>query len=185
MRWIMDIFVSIKMRRSGALEKTQIYLCLGSNLGHRKRNLRKARKRIGKRVGKITRRSGLYESVPWGYSSENLFMNCCLAVETDLEPLRVMDALLSVEHSLGRSDHGEGYADRLIDIDLLLYGDLVMDHHRLKLPHPRMGDRKFVLMPLAEIAPDVVHPLEKITIREMLERCRDQTLCSTRSSQNR
>ena len=158
-----------------------IYLSLGSNLGNRKDQLSGARELIGNYVGRVVKQSRLFESPPWGYESKNRYINCCLAVETGLDAFRVMEELLSVEHTLGRPVRGDmhasspehKYADRLIDIDLLLYGDLVMDHPGLKVPHPRMGERKFVLLPLAEIAPDVIHPLKKMTVLEMLDRCPD------------
>jgi 2-amino-4-hydroxy-6-hydroxymethyldihydropteridine diphosphokinase len=163
------------------LGKQKIYIGMGSNLGDRKDQLEKARELVGKQVGNVVARSRFYESPAWGYPSEHRYIDCCLAVETVLEPLQVLDALLSIERSMGRPARGEKdpsarretYTDRLIDLDLLLYGDLVMDHPRLQVPHPRMGERKFVLQPLAEIAPEAVHPVEQLTIREMRDRCPD------------
>ena len=154
-----------------------IYLSLGSNLGNSREQLTLATEMIAERVGRLAARSRYYASAPWGYDSEHRYMNCCLVVDTVLDPLEVMDEILSIERDLGRPARGDTtgntYQDRLIDIDLLLYGDLVMEHPRLKVPHPKMGDRKFVLVPLTEIAPDLVHPVQKMTIREMLERCPD------------
>ena len=85
-----------------------------------------------------------------------------------------MEEILAIEKTLGRERGFDGYADRLIDIDLLLYGDVILDHPRLKIPHPTMEQRRFVLEPLAEIAPDLIHPVKGLTIRKMLDQCQDQ-----------
>jgi 2-amino-4-hydroxy-6-hydroxymethyldihydropteridine diphosphokinase len=157
------------------LEGTVIYLSLGSNLGDRMRNLTRARDAIRDQIGTPISLSGVYESEAWGYSSAHSFYNCCLSVCTRLEPLFVLDALLSIEESLGRIRKDEGYADRLIDMDLLFYGDRIQEHPRLKLPHPALEKRRFVLQPLTEIAPELVHPVNGLTIKELLWRCPDQT----------
>jgi len=157
-----------------------IYLSLGSNLGRREQHLEDALELIQSRIGTIEKVSRYYESEPWGFSSKNSFYNCCLALRTALEPLLLLDQLLEIEQALGRvrelTKRPEGertYSDRVIDIDLLLYGEDQMDHPRLILPHPSMGDRKFVLAPLVEIAPDLVHPITGISIRTMLQQCDD------------
>lgn len=151
-----------------------IYLSLGSNLGHREQHLKEAVKLIQSRVGEPERISHYYESEPWGYSSENRFCNCCLSMRTILGPLPLLDQLLGIEKEMGRQRGGTGYSDRVIDIDLLLFGDIQLDHSRLTLPHPAMGNRRFVLVPLAEIAPELIHPVAGISIRKMLELCADQ-----------
>lgn len=97
-----------------------------------------------------------------------------MSVNTKLDPLPLMEEILAIEKTMGRERGFEGYADRLIDIDLLLYGDVILDHPRLKIPHPAMEQRRFVLEPLAEIAPDLIHPVKGLTIRRMLEECQDQ-----------
>lgn len=162
------------MNTSGKLKRTHIYLSLGSNLGDRLRNLKAASNLIGKQLGSPFVVSRVYESTSWGYTSENLFFNCCMSANTNLDPLPLMEEILAIEKTLGRERGFEGYADRLIDIDLLLYGDVILDHPRLKIPHPAMEQRRFVLEPLAEIAPDLIHPVKGLTIREMLEECQDQ-----------
>lgn len=153
-----------------------IYLSLGSNLGDRMRNLTRARDAIRDQIGDPLRLSGVYESEAWGYDSSHPFYNCCMSVRTRLEPLIVLDTLLSIEVSLGRIRKDGGYADRLIDMDLLFYGDRILDHPRLTLPHPALEKRRFVLHPLAEIAPELVHPKNGLQVEELLERCPDQTL---------
>lgn len=153
----------------------QIYLSLGSNLGDRKHHLGKAVRLIADRIGKVESISGYYKSEPWGYSSENSFLNCCLSLNTSLSPFVVLDQVLEIEKEMGREREGTGYSDRTIDIDLLLFGEYQLEHERLTLPHPSMGDRRFVLAPLAQIAPGLIHPLTRITISDMLERCPDRS----------
>lgn len=152
-----------------------VYLSLGSNLGHREQNLQEAIKLILSGIGAAGQVSRIYESEPWGYSSENQFCNCCLSVRTNLDPLHLLDQVLGIEKKMGRERLGMGYSDRIIDIDLLLFGDIQMDHPRLILPHPAIGERMFVLKPLAEIAPGLVHPVTGLSIGQMLELCGDQT----------
>jgi len=155
---------------------SRIYLSLGSNLGHRQQNMDKAIALIGSRAGEIGQRSLYYESEPWGFSSDNHFFNCCIAAQTTMEPLALMDQLLEIEKEMGRERKGAGYSDRLIDIDLLMYDSIQMEHPRLILPHPGMENRKFVLLPLAEIAPGLIHPVTGISIARMLQLCPDQTV---------
>ena len=152
-----------------------IYLSLGSNLGNREQYLEVALKLIQSRIGEIESVSRYYESEPWGFSSENRFCNCCLSLRTTIDPLLLMDLLLEIEQKMGRQREGLGYSDRVIDIDMLLYGESRLDHPRLTVPHPSMGDRRFVLAPLAEIAPEVIHPVAGISISKMLQVCADQS----------
>jgi len=151
------------------------YLSLGSNLGHREQHLEEAIKLIQKRIGAREQVSRIYESEPWGYSSENRFCNCCLSVWTSLDPLPLLDELLGIEKQMGRERGGAGYSDRIIDIDLLLFGDVLLEHPRLILPHPAIENRRFVLVPLAGIAPELIHPVTGISIYQMLQQCDDQT----------
>ena len=152
-----------------------IYLSLGSNLGQREQFLQEALKHIQNRIGGIESVSRYYESEAWGFSSAYSFYNCCLSLQTTIEPLPLMDLLLEIEQEMGRLRQGMGYSDRVIDIDMLLYGDRQMDHPRLTLPHPSMGDRRFVLAPLAEIAPLLIHPVAGKSITKMLQECADES----------
>ncbi len=161
--------MNIQSRLTGNI----IYLSLGSNLGNKLQNLEAAQKLIGIQLGSIGSVSQVYESNSWGYFSENTFYNCCLSVTTTMDPGSLMEGIWSIERILGRVREGRGYADRLIDIDLLLYGNEVVDDPGLNVPHPKMEERRFVLEPLVEIAADMVHPLNGLTIREMLEKCQD------------
>lgn len=155
-----------------------IYLSLGSNLGDRKGNLTRAREAIRQQIGEEALVSKIYQSEAWGYSSPHGFYNCCVELFCSLEPLALLNALLAIEESMGRTREGGGYADRIIDIDLLFYGDRILEHPRLILPHPALERRRFVLVPLAEIAPELVHPRSGLNILEMLDRCPDQALLS-------
>jgi 2-amino-4-hydroxy-6-hydroxymethyldihydropteridine diphosphokinase len=155
-----------------------IYLSLGSNLGNRVNQLEGAVQQMAEQVGTPVSVSGVYESESWGFSSDHRFCNCCISLQTTLEPLSVLDIILNIEKGMGRereSPRGAGgaYADRIIDIDLLLFGDIRYDHPRLLLPHPEMGNRRFVLVPLTEIAPQLMHPVLGISISQMLELCDD------------
>ena len=131
----------------------RVYLSLGSNLGNRKRNIREALEKIGELIGDVERQSALYETKPWGYSSPNDFINACACVLTTLAPRQLLEATQKVEQEMGRklkSVNGE-YHDRIIDIDILLYDDLHIDQPDLKIPHPLMEERDFVMVPLREI----------------------------------
>jgi 2-amino-4-hydroxy-6-hydroxymethyldihydropteridine diphosphokinase len=152
-----------------------IYLSLGSNLGRREQHIEEALKLIQNRIGGIEHVSRFYESEAWGFSSAYRFCNCCLSLRSSLAPLPLLDLLLEIELALGRLREGMGYSDRVIDIDMLFHGDTQMDHPRLTLPHPSMGDRRFVLAPLAEIAPLLIHPLNGMSITEMLQLCNDES----------
>lgn len=147
-----------------------IFFSLGTNLGRKEENLRLAVQKIEEQVGKIVSLSAFYETAPWGFTSKNSFLNAAVEVETPLLPLEVLAITQEIERELGRiHKSADGvYSDRLIDIDLLLYGDQILQTPVLTLPHPLMHERRFVLEPLVEIAPEVIHPLLKKTMRELL-----------------
>jgi len=146
-----------------------VYLGLGTNLGNKEQNLRFAVQDIEKRIGKVVSLSAFYATAPWGFSSDNAFLNAAVCVETELSPLEILSITQSIEHEMGRIHKSVNgvYSDRVIDIDLLLCGSLVLDTPALRLPHPLMQERSFVMEPLAEIAPEVVHPVSGKTIREL------------------
>ena len=147
-----------------------VYFSLGTNLGDKEHNLRFAVQKIEEWIGKVISLSAFYATAPWGFSSENTFLNAAVCVETLLPPLSVLYLTQEREREIGRTHKSVGgvYSDRLIDIDLLLYDDRVMDTPELKLPHPLMHERRFVMEPLVEIAPDLVHPVLKKKMRELL-----------------
>ena len=131
----------------------KIYLGLGSNLGNRKENLAYAIRFIGERVGKVLRVSSFIETEPWGFESENTFVNAVILCETDLTPRQLLGATQKIEREMGRQKKSTdgGYSDRCIDIDILLYYDLRVDEPDLQIPHPLMLKRDFVMIPLREI----------------------------------
>jgi 2-amino-4-hydroxy-6-hydroxymethyldihydropteridine diphosphokinase len=145
-----------------------VYLGLGSNLGNREENLARACSIIGGNCGRVLAVSAVYETDPVGFSSDSRFLNAALALETKISPSDLMEKLLEIEASLGRVRSGRGYSSRTIDIDILLYGNKIIDSNTLKVPHPFMHERLFVLEPLNEIAPDAVHPVTGKRIAEML-----------------
>ncbi len=131
----------------------KVFLSLGTNLGNRKDNIRKAIEKIGEQIGTVERQSALYETKPWGYSSPNDYINACVLVETILAPRQLLEATQQIEKEMGRtlkSVNGE-YHDRIIDIDILMYDDLKVNEPDLVIPHPLMQERDFVMVPLREI----------------------------------
>lgn len=146
------------------------YLSLGTNLGNKRRNLITAAALLAERVGDILALSGFYETEPWGFDSENTFLNAALKLRTSLSPSALLTVTQAIEKELGRTVKSKDfYQDRVIDIDILLYDDLVLDTVDLKIPHPLMEKRAFVLNPLSEIAPFVVHPILKQSIKDLNE----------------
>ena len=132
----------------------KVYLSLGANIGNRKRAMRQAIEKLGEFVGSVVCQSALYETKPWGFETPNDFINCCVLVETPLSPRQLLEATQRIERDLGRvektaDDHE--YHDRVIDIDILLYDDITVDEPDLKIPHPLMNERDFVMEPLKEI----------------------------------
>lgn len=129
------------------------YLSLGTNLGDKRKNIAEAIKNIGELVGDVVRQSALYETEPWGFRSDNRFVNAAVCVDTQLSPRRLLEVTQRIEREMGRTQKSDGgeYHDRIIDIDILLYGDLHIDEPDLKIPHPLMHERDFVMTPLNEI----------------------------------
>lgn len=129
------------------------YLSLGTNLGDKRKNIAEAIKNIGELVGDVVRQSALYETEPWGFRSDNRFVNAAVCVDTQLSPRRLLEVTQRIEREMGRTLKSDGreYHDRIIDIDILLYGDLHIDEPDLKIPHPLMHERDFVMTPLNEI----------------------------------
>ena len=130
-----------------------LYLLLGSNLGDRKKHLSTALDLIRESIGPVSRVSSIYETEPWGFSSENYFFNMAVQVGTFLLTGEVMLKIGEIEKTFGRERQGRGYSSRTIDVDILFYDDLVMKGETLQIPHPLLQERRFVLVPLKEIAP--------------------------------
>lgn len=146
-------------------------MSLGTNLGNRHNNMLTAIALLSERVGKILALSALYETEPWGFESENTFLNVALSMETEFQPMELLSITQDVEQEMGRTAKSNGsYQDRLIDIDLLTYDQLIWVSPILVLPHPLMHEREFVLKPLVEIAPDLVHPILNKTMSQLYDR---------------
>jgi 2-amino-4-hydroxy-6-hydroxymethyldihydropteridine diphosphokinase len=155
------------------LDAVPVYLLLGSNLGNRNQNLAQAIELIEQRVGSLIGKSSIYETAAWGKTDQPGFLNIALSVTTVLEPLSLLREVLQIEADLGRVRE-EKWGARLIDIDIILYGEQQIDvPGELQIPHPEMQNRKFVLEPLQEIAPTVFHPQLKKTISELLVNLED------------
>jgi len=141
------------------LERKIVYLLLGSNLGDSRAVIEEAIGQIDATVGDVAARSAYYETAAWGNEDQPSFLNVAIAVKTTKLPHEVLEKVLGIEEALGRV-RKDKWGARLIDIDIILYGnEIVDDGQRLQIPHPFMHERKFVLAPLAEIAPEVVHPV--------------------------
>jgi len=153
---------------------TKLYILLGGNLGDKQLIFSETRKRLAEQLGRISRQSAIYETEPWGFESADMFWNQALEIETELSPEEILVRSHNIEHELGRIRQKNQYGSRVIDIDILFYGGQVINQERLTIPHPRIQDRKFVLVPLGEIAPELVHPVFQKTIEQLIEECTDQ-----------
>lgn len=149
------------------------YLLLGTNLGDRNLNLRRARQLIHANIGKIVKVSSVYETVPWGYSEQPNFFNQILKIESDKSADEMLRLILNIEKEMGRI-RTEKWKPRLIDIDLLYYENEIIDKGDLKVPHPEIPNRRFTLAPLNEIAPNEIHPVLKKSNRELLNETQDR-----------
>jgi len=176
----------------------EVFILLGSNRGDRKSFISRALEMIEIHAGVICKKSSLYETEPWGFDDPTPFLNQVVELETSLEPEHLLDQLLSIEVKLGRirpfdgcgcgiplplaSDRHAGkteapaYAGRTIDLDILFYGQRLVFTDALMIPHPRLHERRFTLVPLNEVAPEFIHPLLKKTISVLLRDCRDQAM---------
>ena len=147
----------------------KVFLGLGTNLGDKRNNLLTAVKYIEEKIGKVTSLSSFYATEPWGFESENQFLNAAICVETSLEPLNLLHIIKDIEIEMGRTQKSVNkvYSDRPIDIDILLYDDMIMETEELTIPHPLITERDFVMKPLVEIASDAVHPVLKKGLKEV------------------
>jgi 2-amino-4-hydroxy-6-hydroxymethyldihydropteridine diphosphokinase len=149
---------------------------LGSNLGDRFAALGRAMEFIRLEAGEISAASSVWETEPWGFDADELFLNMVVVIRTTLEPSRMMQLFRSIEGRMGRKRSGGGkYESRIIDLDILLWDNRVITLPGLEVPHPKLHSRRFVLEPLAEVAPDAVHPVTGLTVTEMLELCDDRS----------
>ena len=151
------------------------FILLGSNLGERESLLNKAIMMIGESCGDVVACSKIYETEPWGFVAENNFLNQVVMVETELEPHALLKELLSIEAVLGRQrdENVKGYVSRPMDLDILYYGDMIINDEDLIVPHPRLHMRRFTLLPLCDIAPEFKHPVFGKTNGILLQDCED------------
>ncbi|MBI3518771.1 MAG: 2-amino-4-hydroxy-6-hydroxymethyldihydropteridine diphosphokinase [Bacteroidetes bacterium] len=152
----------------------EAYLCLGGNIEDRELALKQAILKINREVGEIVAKSGIYETEAWGVDNQQAYLNQCVKLQTDLHASDLIHTLLAIEKELGRERMLSGtYEPRIIDIDVLFFNDAVIESDALIVPHPRLHLRKFVLIPLQEIAPDYLHPVLNKTIFSLLSDCQD------------
>jgi len=160
--------------RPGGIEcMNKVYLLIGGNVGDRQGNLEQARREIAATIGSINRASSIYETAPWGNQSQGAFLNQVLEVLSPMEPEAVMESALSIEQHMGRIRQGLNQP-RTIDIDILYFNDEIINWDGLTIPHPRIADRKFVLIPMHELNPDWIDPTHQQTIFQLLDACRDE-----------
>ncbi|MBI3501226.1 MAG: 2-amino-4-hydroxy-6-hydroxymethyldihydropteridine diphosphokinase [Bacteroidetes bacterium] len=148
------------------------YLLLGSNLGERENYLLDAKAQVKKNIGKIISESSLYNTAAWGKESQNDFLNQVISVETNLPAEKLLEAILSIEKKMGR-ERNKKWEARIIDIDILFFNDEIIRTKNLTVPHPHLHERRFALVPLAEIAADFIHPVLKKSIKSLLRECKD------------
>jgi len=151
----------------------KLYLLLGGNLGDKSLVFKQTTRLLNEWVGEITRQSHIYETEPWGFESSDMFWNQVLELSVSISPQEVLNLTQQIEHQLGRTRETQQYDSRIIDIDILFYGDQIISLDNLTIPHPRIQDRKFALVPLNEIASELNHPVLQKSIGQLLLECTD------------
>ncbi|SMO68201.1 2-amino-4-hydroxy-6-hydroxymethyldihydropteridine diphosphokinase [Solitalea koreensis] len=152
---------------------SDFYLLLGGNLGNREGNLKKAIDLLEERIGVISKRSSIYETAAWGKEDQPSFLNQAVCIQIQADPENILYKVLHIETDLGR-ERFEHWGSRVIDIDLLIADDLIINTQRLTLPHPQLQNRRFALIPLQEIAPDLIHPVFHKSVKDLLVECPDK-----------
>lgn len=155
------------------MAKKSTYLLIGTNMGQRDANLQLATELLEKQVGKLTKSSSIYETAAWGKENQPGFLNQVLAFETNLKPAELLEKILQIEQQMGRQ-RLEKWGSRIIDIDILYFNEKIINQKNLQIPHPYLQDRRFTMVPLAEIAPDFTHPVLKKNNKQLLEICEDR-----------
>ena len=152
----------------------EVFIGLGSNIGDREGHLEDAIGMIKGKIGEVLSFSNIYETEPWGFSSDDNFLNMVVRIKTGHGAVRLINEILKVEKGLGRTRSGAQYESRIIDIDILLYGDKIIKHSGLTIPHPLIQERKFVLVPLCDLYQDGIHPVLKKSFLTLYEECTDK-----------
>jgi 2-amino-4-hydroxy-6-hydroxymethyldihydropteridine diphosphokinase len=150
----------------------RVFLLLGSNLGDRELHIRNAIDTIEQQISEAEKISSLYETEPWGVSDQPNYLNAAMIIFTDYSPLQLLSLLKQIEAAEGRTDQKK-YASRTLDIDILFYDNFILNSNELIIPHPKLQQRRFALVPLNEIASEFIHPLLKKSIAGLLEECQD------------
>ena len=152
----------------------KVFLSLGTNLGNKQDNLLKANNEIREEIGLVSKLSRIYETTAWGFESKDNFLNQVIVVETDMNPFQLINSCLAIEKKMGRErKNSKNYESRIIDIDILFYGEEIDNGEGLQIPHSMLHQRRFILEPLNEIAPDLIHPILGKSISKLLEECAD------------
>ena len=151
-----------------------VFLSIGTNLGQREENLKKAVKMIGAEAGSVQALSSVYETEPWEMETKDLFFNIAIKIATALTPHILLKTAHDIENRMGRIRKGSGFSSRIIDIDILFFNNLIISDENLVIPHPFITQRRFVLEPLAKIAPHFIHPKIGKSIESLLELCTDK-----------
>jgi 2-amino-4-hydroxy-6-hydroxymethyldihydropteridine diphosphokinase len=154
----------------------KVYLGIGGNLGNKQTNFKEVYQKIENELGEIVKASSIYETPPWGFKSNDAFWNSVIKISSIYSPEVLLSKIHLIEKSFGRKRGNEQYSSRKIDVDILYFDDLFMETDELIIPHPHINKRKFVLVPLAEIAPELKHSILQLTSSEMLEICNDESV---------
>ena len=152
---------------------SKVYFSIGSNKGNRSGLINEAIDKIDIIIGKVVQKSSIYETKSWGFNSNN-FYNICILLESTLTPELILNKILTIEKDMGRLKTTDQYSDRCIDIDILFFDNMIVNSKSLEIPHPRIQLRKFVLTPMLELTPDLIHPILNKSIRQLELECVDK-----------
>ena len=152
---------------------SKVYFSIGSNKGNRSGLINEAIDKIDIIIGKVVLKSSIYETKSWGFNSNN-FYNICILLESTLTPELILNKILTIEKDMGRLKTTDQYSDRYIDIDILFFDNMIVNSKSLEIPHPRIQLRKFVLTPMLELTPDLIHPILNKSIRQLELECIDK-----------
>ncbi len=167
-----SIITTLQYSKNEASPPRQLFLGLGTNLGEKAHNLSIAQDKIAEHIGVVTQASPIYTTDAWGIEDQDRFLNQVLQVETTQDPFEVLRHALAIEKDMGRK-RIQKWGERLIDIDLLFYDDVCIERSQLIIPHPFIAERRFVLVPMLDLAPEWLHPIHQKTIAQLLESCPD------------